>query len=86
MIAELTMSYRAVPCSRCNEPIPVSPRIMTLQDEIEHENGNAPSSFTARCKLCECESVYLIRDVKSFEGEPRKRNLRKRKAGALTPD
>jgi RNase P subunit RPR2 len=82
MIAELTKSYRAVTCSYCNEPIPVPSRVVTLQDELHGGEANLPRTFTARCKMCEYESVYAIDDVRSFDGEPRMRTPRARAARA----
>jgi hypothetical protein len=82
MIAELMKSYRAVLCSRCNEPIPVSAKVISLQDEIEYKETNVTHTFVSRCKLCEYESVYRISDVQRFDGEPRKRISKARTAGA----
>ena len=82
MIAELTKSYRGVSCVRCGEPIPVSPKVISLQDEIENRETNAPHAFIARCRLCEHESVYAIGEVHIFDGEPRKRISRSRAVGA----
>jgi hypothetical protein len=82
MIAELTKTYCAVLCSRCNEPIPVSTRVASLQDEIEHREANVPHTFACRCKPCEYESVYAISDVQRFDGEPRGRVKKTRAAGA----
>lgn len=82
MIAEMSRSYSAVSCSRCNEPIPVSSRVASIQNDAAHSEKNVPHSFVARCKLCEYESVYALDAVKIVEGEPRKRRGRTRAARA----
>lgn len=81
MIAELIRSYCGVCCRWCREPIPVSERVVILQDAVRSE-ANLPHTFVARCKLCEYESIYTISDLQRFEGEPRKRASRAKAAGA----
>lgn len=82
MIAEIAKSYSGVLCSRCNEPIAVSSRVASIQNDIEHNDTNVPHSFVARCKLCEYESVYAVDTIKTFEGQPRKRGDKTRAARA----
>ena len=82
MIAELMKSYRAVLCRRCNEPIPVSAKVASIQDQFEYNETDAPGGFVARCRVCEHESVYAITAVRRFEGEPRERACKARAAGA----
>lgn len=81
MIAEIR-SYRGVPCARCGERILVSARVVSLQEEIENGETNAPYTFVARCHVCEYESVYEIRCVQSFDGEPPRRRRRVARARA----
>jgi hypothetical protein len=74
--------YRGVLCSRCGEAIPVSAKIVSLQNEQENGETNSPRGFAARCKLCESEGMYAISDVQRFDGEPRKRSARALAAGS----
>lgn len=82
MTAELLKSYHGVLCSRCNEPIPVSPKVVKVQNDIELGQPHEAQTFVARCKLCEYESVYTMSEVQAFEGEPRKRRSKARAVGA----
>jgi hypothetical protein len=77
MIAEL-QNYRGVSCLRCGEPIPVSAKIMEIQDETARGRMGVPYVFLARCKLCEYETVYEAGKVQTFDGQPRKRSTRVR--------
>ena len=73
MIAALAKGYQGVCCLRCREPVPVSARVTSFQDELENGKTNVPHTFIARCKLCGHEDVYLVTAVEKFDGEPRKR-------------
>jgi hypothetical protein len=44
-------SYSGVLCVRCGDPIPVSARVIRLQDEIEQGETNVPYTFLVRCRL-----------------------------------
>lgn len=82
MIAELTKSYPGVSCIRCREPIPVSAKVASLQDEPKYKETNTIRTFVVRCKFCEHENIYSVADLQTFEGEPRDRTLKTRAARA----
>jgi hypothetical protein len=77
MIAQ-PKSYRGVSCVRCSKPIPVSAKVVSLQDEIAQGEENAPHAFAARCPTSEQESVYEIKDLQRFDGELPRRKSRVR--------
>ncbi len=81
MIWELK-SYQGVVCLRCNEPIAVSQKVVDLQGKIGETDASVPYTFTARCKSCEYENVYIVQDVRAIDGEPKRRASKAKRAGA----
>jgi hypothetical protein len=79
VIVELD-SFPGVSCLRCGNAIPVSARIVEIQDDIARGRTGVPYAFRVRCRICEYETIYEIRNVRRFDGEPRKRTPRKRAA------
>ena len=63
-------TYRGVTCIRCGQPISVSAQVVSLHNEIAHRLENLPHSFSVRCQMCEQESVYEMKDLKKFNGQP----------------
>jgi hypothetical protein len=82
MIAELMTSYRGVSRIWCREPIANSAKVASLLHELQSEQTHPPHAFIARCKLCECENLYSITDIQTYDGEPRRKSLKARAAGS----
>jgi hypothetical protein len=81
MIAGLMKTYSGVPCFRCGEPIAVSGRVARLQVDLNSEETIA-QEFIARSKLCECENIYSVTDIRTYDGAPRRRIAKPRAAGS----
>ena len=76
MTSEMTeKSYKAVRCSYCSEPIPLSTRLLELWLVNSNSTTCEPQSqsqvFILRCESCSKESRYLKSEIDTFEGEPR---------------
>ena len=86
MIQEITQSnYLGVRCSRCEERIPVPRRAAALYEELKHgevSDGQEVKSraFMLRCKACNEEGVYEIKEMQEFEGTPRVRTSKTQQA------
>jgi hypothetical protein len=77
MTSEMTeKSYKAVRCSYCSEPIPLSARLSELF-VAEYDNTTEAQCrsqvFILRCEACSKESRYLKAEIDILEGEPRQR-------------
>jgi hypothetical protein len=79
MIQEMVQpQYLGVLCSRCKEPIAVPKRVAVLFEELKQgkiTDGQEVQAraMTLRCKACDGEGVYGIREIREFEGSPRTR-------------
>ena len=78
MIAEAKQSYRGVICIHCHQPTPLT--LAAESKEQKHKDGAqvaedefAIFSNPLRCRACGKEAVYTAKDVRDFEGSPRKR-------------
>ena len=77
MILEANKAYyRGVSCFRCGTPIPVSVKILSLQDEVSYRERNVAFSFPLRCRACEEEWVYSATTIQEFGGKPETRRSR----------
>jgi len=88
MIQEITRSnYLGVLCSRCNERIPVPKKTALLYEELKHSEVSDSQdvksrAFTLRCKACDEEGVYAVKEIQEFEGPPRVRASNSRRAAS----
>lgn len=86
MIQELTKGqYPGVLCSRCKEPIPVPKRVAVLYEEMKRgeltdREDVKSSAITLRCKICNEEGVYAVKEIQEFEGPPRVRTSERKRA------
>jgi hypothetical protein len=82
MIAEAKQSYRVVICIHCYQSTPLTPSAESK--EQRHKDGAQSTedefaifSNPLRCRACGKEAVYTAKDVRDFEGSPRKRPRRR---------
>ena len=85
MTAELRESYRGVICIHCHQPTPLTPSAEHKEREFEQHGHRESDEFSIfanplRCRACNGEAIYTPKDVKEFDGPPRKRTLRKKAA------
>jgi hypothetical protein len=86
MIQEITQShYLGVLCSRCKERIPVPNRCAVVYEKPEHgevsdDQDVRSRAFTLRCKVCNEESVYGVKEILEFQGPPRVRTSERKPA------
>ena len=58
----------------CGEPIAVSPKVASLKQELGSDPAHEARTFIARCRACDCENIYSVADIQTFDGTPRTRN------------
>jgi hypothetical protein len=80
-MAEAKQSYRGVICIHCHQPTPLTSAAEHKEKSFE-EHGHLGSDEFAifskplRCRWCHGEAIYSPKDVREFEGNPRKRARR----------
>ena len=82
MIAEAKQSYRGVICIHCHQSTPLTPSAESKEQKHRDgaqvaENEFAIFSNPLRCRACGKEAVYTAKDVRDFDGSPRKRQRRR---------
>ena len=88
MIQELTQAkYHGVLCSRCKERIPVPKRVAVLYEELRRGEVSGGQdvkarAITLRCKICNEEGVYAVKEIQEFEGPPRVRRSERKRAAS----
>jgi len=72
---KVQQSYRGVSCLHCQNPIPISPLVASIEAELP-DNETATKRhqkcqvFHLRCALCGKEKPYRIAEILEFEGTP----------------
>jgi hypothetical protein len=84
MTAEANKSYRGVICMHCHQPTPLTEAAEDKETRFQehgHQDSDEFAIFSSllRCRACHGEAVYSHKDVREFDGSPRKRT-RKRAA------
>ena len=82
MIAEAKLWYRGVLCIHCHQPTPLTPSGDNKEREFEQHGHRESEKFSIfanplRCRACNGEAIYTPKDIREFDGPPRKRTLRK---------
>jgi hypothetical protein len=86
MIAEAKESYRGVICIHCHQtPTPLTPAAEHKEKKFKEHGQQKSDEFSIfsnplRCRWCHAEAVYTSKDVREFDGAPRKRAVRRRTA------
>jgi hypothetical protein len=85
MVAEAKQSHRGVICIYCHQPTPLTPSANHKEQKYEQQGQSPDDEFAIfsnllRCRWCHGEAGYSPKDVREFEGNPRKR-VRRHAAG-----
>lgn len=74
----IEQSYRGVYCQSCRQPIPLPSIVLNIESSLnqtvagfEEEGGNR--AFSLRCRSCDKEMPYGLRDVAVIKGAPKPR-------------
>jgi hypothetical protein len=83
----IRQSYRGVLCLSCRQPIPLPAVVANMEsanqaNASEVQNPKHNRVFSLRCRSCEREKPYRATDIIDFDGTPKPRASRARKAHA----
>ena len=78
MTAEPKESYRGVICIHCHQPTPLPLDADHKHKKFDQQDSDEFLIFSnpLRCRACHGEAVYSPKDVREFDGQPRKRASR----------